>query len=223
MDGKPMTPTQGQLSRAQILEATATCFLRWGYDATTIRRIASELECAVGTIYRYFRDKRELLYEMTQQVLEPTARAADLGRTVDACKALYRRQAEAAPQMYRLMFWLACVVESPADSGIAPLPAMVTRIIRAWSARIGADRARQQWAQLHAGILAGIDLHTGSEVQAPPPGPRVADLTPLPPQSTPDHAAPSDGSAALPQLGDNPPAAPKRDAAVESTEDVCLL
>ena len=49
------------LSRGQILDATETCLAELGYDGTTIRAIAKRLDCAVGTIYRYFRDKRSLL------------------------------------------------------------------------------------------------------------------------------------------------------------------
>ena len=56
-DGR--TPTH--LSRDQILDATGRCLASRGYDATTIRTIAGVLDCAVGSIYRYFRDKRELL------------------------------------------------------------------------------------------------------------------------------------------------------------------
>ncbi len=46
------------LSQDGILDATEACLQEHGYDGTTIRRIAGRLECAVGTIYRHFTDKR---------------------------------------------------------------------------------------------------------------------------------------------------------------------
>ena len=46
--------------------ATSRCLHQEGYDATTIRKIASLLDCAVGSIYRYFHDKNQILSIVTQ-------------------------------------------------------------------------------------------------------------------------------------------------------------
>src|SRR4051812_46315046 len=97
-----------QLSREQILAATSQCLQKEGYDATTIRKIASLLNCAVGSIYRYFRDKHELLSIVTQQVLDPVVAATESGSSMEGSVRLYHRIVTQSPESYRLMFWLAC-------------------------------------------------------------------------------------------------------------------
>ena len=167
------------LSRQQILDATARCFDEHGYDGTTIRRIASMLGCAVGSIYRYFKDKRDLLDATTQQQLEVVAKLTDDGASFEQTVRLYVQRAEAGPQMYRLMFWLVAVVKpgprrrppglrfrSHYDAGStgvaatgprgAGVPAVVGRIIAGWSRRLGdATLAEQCWASLHGSVMLG--------------------------------------------------------------------
>ena len=64
MESLSAQTTAGQLGRRRILDATQRCLCQEGYDATTIRRIASQLGCAIGSIYRYFADKHELPFAL---------------------------------------------------------------------------------------------------------------------------------------------------------------
>lgn len=210
------TNTATQLSRAQILSTTSDCLHQFGYDATTIRRIASQLDCSVGSIYRYFRDKRELLYAVTQQTLEPVADAAEAGLTVEKGERLYRQLVDNAPQIYRLMFWLACVDN---DDGIHDhLPTVVDRIIKGWSALLGdIESAQTRWAALHADIMI-----TGYRAMIVRVAPSPVDeqsrrqallsmLSPLPRQPASDHAL---------ETEQQPGPIPEQ---TRSDEDVCLL
>lgn len=136
------------LSRAQILEATTRCLREEGYDNTTIRRIASHLDCAVGSIYRYFRDKRDLLAAVAQGMLAPVADAAERGVPVLQTTRQYHEAASADGPTYRMMFWLASL--SPAE----PVPAVVLRIVQAWALQLGSLRAAQEhWSSLHGSIM----------------------------------------------------------------------
>ena len=157
-----------QLSRQQILDATARCFAAHGYDGTTIRQIALILGCAVGSIYRYFADKRDLLSAVTQRQLEAVVLQIDSGASFTQSVRLYVSQAESSPQMYRLMFWLECVnqdgprsqdnsangiSEVTGQSQMRPtavatgVPAVVGRVIAGWAQRLGdAQLAEQCWA-----------------------------------------------------------------------------
>lgn len=147
-----------QLSREQIMEVTARCLHQVGYDGTTIRKIASELGCAIGSIYRYFTDKRELLDAVTQQRLEPVAALAEAG-SLEASLRMYLQRATETGQMYRLMFWLSAVENQPVDAN--PAPAVVQRIIAGWAKSIGdASVARQVWSLLHGGIMLGTATPT---------------------------------------------------------------
>jgi AcrR family transcriptional regulator len=153
-----------QLSREQILKATAQCLAEHGYDGTTIRRIAATLNCAVGSIYRYFTDKRELLFVVTQQMLDPVLVLLDAGATFEQTVLGYHQRASANPAAYRLMFWLAAVQdENPAARQLEgspiptpPIPPVVQKIIAGWSGMLGdAALAHRCWALLHGSLVIG--------------------------------------------------------------------
>lgn len=157
-----------QLSREQILRITAESLLRQGYDKTTIRQIASMLDCAVGSIYRYFPDKRSLLAAVTQQILEPVAElltgqtdsrntdSRNASTVLDQSIALYVQRATAAPEVYRLMFWLASVGQT--DAAAQPLPEVIGRIIDGWASLVGSKAgALRQWALVHGGLMLGLE------------------------------------------------------------------
>lgn len=161
-----------QLSRQQILHATAGCLGEKGYDATTIRAIAARLGCAVGSIYRYYQDKRELLSVVTQSRLVAVAEQLEGKADLESALREYHAQASDDPAAYQLMFWLATVtpdgrpeaVSTAHDSATGKsaskhpgkLPGVVVRIIDAWARRIGdLALARQAWALLHGSILVG--------------------------------------------------------------------
>ena len=165
-----------------------------GYDATTIRRIAAELDCAVGSIYRFFSGKRQLLYAVTQRDLEVVADQAQSGVAIEQCERHYREQVARAPQSYRLMFWLAC-----ADSAAEPLiPHVIDRIVDGWTRSTGdPESARARWSALHGSLMFDRPVRVADHKSTV-----IAQLRPLPPQSTPDHAEP---------------------AASAMDEDVCLL
>ncbi len=139
-----------QLSRDQIMLATGLCLVRDGYDATTIRRIAGELRCAVGSIYRYFRDKRELLLAVTQQAMQPVLNDLAHGATLAASLGLYHHVASLQPENYRLMFWL-----SQMEPTQATLPPVIGQIMQAWAERTDARAAQAGWVTLHGLIMLG--------------------------------------------------------------------
>ncbi|MFA7235295.1 MAG: helix-turn-helix domain-containing protein [Phycisphaeraceae bacterium] len=159
-----VTPTAftsgGFLSRPHVLEAAAACFEELGYDGLTIRAIASRLGCSVGSIYRYFTDKRELLLACASQVLEPVADALERDHiTFAASVSLYVQQARAMGEQYRLMFWLC---DTPATPGMLPV---FRRILDAWAELLGDETAaRDRWAQLHGMLVIGEDATRIDEV-----------------------------------------------------------
>jgi len=147
----PKTPTH--LSREQILDATSTCLQELGYDGTTIRRIAKELDCAVGSIYRYFDDKRALLAAVVQRRFEPVVDRIQGGDPIDAVANLYSLTATEQPELYRLMFWLSSIGKTTHTN---TLPAVIRRVIDAWAEQLGERRAAEgYWSHLHGSIMQG--------------------------------------------------------------------
>ncbi len=58
-----------EIRRVQILEAAAAVFARKGYQRATVKEIAASAGVAPGTIYLYFKNKRDLLLAIADQVI----------------------------------------------------------------------------------------------------------------------------------------------------------
>lgn len=223
------TPTPSvatQLGREQILDATLRCLREDGYDATTIRRIAGHLDCAIGSIYRYFTDKHELLLEVTQRLVRPVADMLDAGGTFDLSVDLYTQLAARDCGSYRLMFWLACNGKTAADRQVdaPPLPAVIHRIIDGWTRLLNDRRlALRCWSMLHGSIVAGLDVREVRDAlmdiaqRQPSPHGKVAAPQIVTLVKEPVKRAPSEAGARA--------AATTRESPVATTvqDDVCLL
>jgi len=84
-------------SRKQLMTAAIDCFARFGYQGTSIDRIARASGVTKGAVYYHFKDKEEVLFEAVkdriggfeQQVLAEVRPARDaldnLRQVVDAC------------------------------------------------------------------------------------------------------------------------------------------
>src|SRR5580698_4483234 len=53
--------------REEILEAARTLFVQEGYNNVSIRKIAERIEYSPGTIYLYFRDKADILAQVSEE------------------------------------------------------------------------------------------------------------------------------------------------------------
>lgn len=99
--------------REKILAAAMKLFVRDGWEKTSIRKIANEIEYSPGTIYLYFKDKNELFFDLHAQGFakfriefekaqfldDPFERLKFIGRN-------YIHFALKNPEMYDLMFLL---------------------------------------------------------------------------------------------------------------------
>lgn len=139
----------GFLSRWHVLEAAMACFEAEGYEGVTIRAIARRLGCSVGSIYRYFTDKLELLRACGERAMRPAVEAAERRLTpMDEAVEAYAEAARRRPEVYRLMAWLG--------SADATMPESFERVIAGWSSKLG-DRgeAQRRWALVHGMICLG--------------------------------------------------------------------
>jgi AcrR family transcriptional regulator len=104
--------------KSLILQAAKKLFVEQGIEQTTIRKIASEIEYSVGTVYVYYKDKNDILHDLHTQgfkqlgsemkvlfnVTDPMERLKALGR-------VYLQFAINNPDLYDLMF----VMKAPMD------------------------------------------------------------------------------------------------------------
>jgi len=97
--------------RQRILDAAKLLFLKEGYDATSIRKIASAIEFSPTTIYLYYKDKNDIIYALQKEgfkllrtkfsalsnVENPFERLKAMGRT-------YLQFSIESREFYELMF-----------------------------------------------------------------------------------------------------------------------
>lgn len=232
------SPTQ--LDRDQILDATWQCLREQGYDATTIRRIAASLGCAIGSIYRYYRDKHDLLSCVTQRPYEAVLAAVESGQPFASTAGLYAQLAAKEPQSYFLMFWLANQKLQGASQAEATfqLPAVIQSIIEGWARQVGGSQnAMQRWAVLHGAMTAGADplamlqaMGLIGQARQVDPDDRTAQQivtvmrTPPLPRALRQATAAALPTAAVTPAKQEEAAVPTQPAAsVRQREDVCLL
>lgn len=97
--------------RKRILDAAMAMFLADGYDKTSIRNIAEKIEYSPATIYLYFKDKDELLYEVQKEAFLKLNETFDrevvadepLERLRQLCRS-YVTFGKNNPELYDLMF-----------------------------------------------------------------------------------------------------------------------
>lgn len=145
-----MTPSRDEkkkITRQTILEAARACFEAEGYEATSVRDIASAAGVSAGSVIHHFGSKRELLYATLFEDLEATMRDAlsrqsspPLGAQLDAMTrhifSYYLRR----PRLSRVLLKESLFAEEP------------------W-----ASRFREQTARLHGAVeaLAGDAMQRG--------------------------------------------------------------
>ncbi|SMD43855.1 transcriptional regulator, TetR family [Aquiflexum balticum DSM 16537] len=104
--------------KESILKAAKRLFLKKGFEKTSIRNIADEIEYSPGIIYHYFKDKNEIFHELHSEgfqelykrmeilgaVADPMSRLKAMGR-------IYIQFGLENTDMYDLMF----IIEAPID------------------------------------------------------------------------------------------------------------
>jgi AcrR family transcriptional regulator len=106
--------------KRQILNAAQKLFLEQGFEKTSIRNIAEEIEYSAGTIYLYFKDKNEILFALHVEAFGALMLAMQAGITsqnnpFDKLVALgkyYLKYAFENPELYDLMFVMTAPMET---------------------------------------------------------------------------------------------------------------
>jgi TetR/AcrR family transcriptional regulator, cholesterol catabolism regulator len=81
---RKLTDADGQATnrRSQIVNAAARLFAAFGYEATSVRQIADEVDILAGSLYHHFATKEEMLHDFMRgrlaQLTEDNQRVAQL-------------------------------------------------------------------------------------------------------------------------------------------------
>ena len=160
-------------TRDRILDIARAMFVRRGYDETTMRAIADEMDYTATALYHHFQSKDELLVELCMCDFRALAGSfAQIGRIEDPIERI-RRTGEAYvdfalthPMQYKLMF-LTPRPSLEIKQGIKqgdPSEDAYAFLRQAWVEAIEAGRVRPEfkdpdelaqmcWASLH-GLLS---------------------------------------------------------------------
>jgi AcrR family transcriptional regulator len=97
--------------KQRIIDAAIQMFLEEGYEKTSIRNIAEKIEYSPATIYLYYKDKDELLYDVQAQAFEKlhlafreNATATDPLKRLEQIMVTYVRFGQKNQELYDLMF-----------------------------------------------------------------------------------------------------------------------
>lgn len=69
---------KGQQTRQHILETAIRLFAEQGYEATTMRDIATAADCSLGLTYRYFSQKEELVIALYEHLAAESLAYTDM-------------------------------------------------------------------------------------------------------------------------------------------------
>lgn len=109
---RQVTEAQTEEFRARLCAVAERRFAELGVDGVSMRQLAQEMGCSATTLYRYFRDKDEILaavrtlaFDRFSDALEAASRGAgDARARATAVGEAYIRFAFENPNAYRMMF-----------------------------------------------------------------------------------------------------------------------
>ncbi len=67
--GRPLNPTHSQMQKDKILISATKLFSKNGYNSTEIQLVADKAKIAKGTVYLYFKSKKELFLATVDRVM----------------------------------------------------------------------------------------------------------------------------------------------------------
>lgn len=108
-----------QEMRRNIIDAAMQMFTHEGYENASIRKIADKIEYSPATIYLYYKDKDELLYDVQAgcfsklvEIFKKEATSTDPFKRLEEICMSYVRFGLSNPEIYDLMF----IMKSPMNN-----------------------------------------------------------------------------------------------------------
>ncbi|HEX5176499.1 MAG TPA: TetR/AcrR family transcriptional regulator [Chthoniobacteraceae bacterium] len=146
----------------QILEAAMLCFAKRGFHQTSMHDISAEAGISVGLIYRYFKNKEEVIAALADEhkkdIAELIERASEAPTLLEAMEILFTSHCcEQSPQIIS-----AFVVDLFAEASRNPQVAKVVRNVVKAKANGVADLIARSPEARH--ITPGLNPHEVAEM-----------------------------------------------------------
>jgi AcrR family transcriptional regulator len=173
--------------RARILDAAREVFVRDGYEAVTMRKIADRIEYTPAALYRHFPDKEALLAALVQADFgvfaarfRDSAGVADPVERIRQAGLAYVGFAVAQPNHYRLLFMTPRPALRPRGEGAEDagreaygfLRRAVEEAVAAGRFRPGLDDVglltHSLWAAVHGVASLHVAFHDQPWIEAAP-------------------------------------------------------
>jgi AcrR family transcriptional regulator len=110
--------------RERIIDVAIEMFVKDGYEKTSIRNIAEKIEYSPATIYLYYKDKDELLYDVQAQAFEKLDKtfrdkvdARDPLKRLEQIMKTYVWFGKNNPELYDLMFIIRAPMNVVGEKG----------------------------------------------------------------------------------------------------------
>ena len=170
--------------RRQIIEAAQRCFMRNGFEATSMADIIAESGVSAGSLYVHFENKVDIIRQVASEVL--TERAVDAATLVDrdplpppsqlVAEYLDRLQGGTGADI-RIHTWSACLRDPELRSVFADFAEQFSRLnetyMRTWLEQQGVDEATAAHraaplVQVMRGICQGFVIQLALDPTADP-------------------------------------------------------
>jgi AcrR family transcriptional regulator len=113
-----------QVRKAQLLQAAKRCFRTFGFQASTVDRIAVEAQVSVGLLYRFFDSKSAMIKAIILEDIEAQLEQAGIaiegssGEAPETSRALTRKLTEATVERDRIALMLEIAAEVCRDAAL---------------------------------------------------------------------------------------------------------
>lgn len=161
----PLSQEQVGDMRARIAEAARRLFREEGYEAVSMRRLASEIGCTPMSIYSYYDSKIDVLRlvwsDVFAEVFAHVARAKAKGRDANAvlhakCRAYVQYWLD-HPEAYRMVFMSAGVTQSEVSVFVDESTTAADYRVFATSLAAAAHRAEGDVAEHAQALICGLN------------------------------------------------------------------
>lgn len=154
--------------RTQIMDAALRCFVRTGYQGTSMADIIGESGLSAGAIYGYFPGKQQLLLAVAERVMGD--RRAEIANAAgdhvvspaEIVRLLTAGLRRAAPLPVLVQVWGEATVDRElrtlAQTVIGGMRETVAAALTRWAAanRVGAPLSPEQWGRAAAPVVLSM-------------------------------------------------------------------